>query len=275
MNFLKSIGLAISMYTKIPMPKLEMNNATLKYCLYFLPLTGLIVGITEVAWLIISVTLGFSPVLFGAGACAVPFFVTGGIHLDGYLDTSDALNSHAEVKKKHYILNDPHVGAFSVISSIIYILMMFAVLYEIYSMIGGLQGLWIIGADGPGEPADRLRDFAVYLLVIFIASRALTALSAASIRTSKKEGMLYTFVIFTNRKYLALVSLIVIILCCAAAIKMFGWSGFAFPAGIFVVYLYFRIMAIHQFGGISGDLCGWLIQVTELLLLIIFLFLFR
>lgn len=264
------------MYTKIPMPKLEMNNATLKYCLYFLPLTGLIVGLAEVAWLIICVTLGFSPVLFGAGACAVPFLLTGGIHMDGYVDTSDALNSHADVKKKHYILSDPHVGAFSVISSIIYILMMFAALYEIYSMIGGLQGLWIIGEEGPGESAEsRLRDFAISLGIVFIASRALTSLSAASIRPSKKEGLLYTFVIFTNKKYLAAVSLIVIILCCAVIVKLFGWHGLAFPAGMFSVYLYFRIMSIHQFRGISGDLCGWLVQVTELLLLIILVFLFR
>ena len=34
------------------------------------------------------------------------------------------------------------------------------------------------------------------------------------------------------------------------------------------VFVYYRRMAIRQFGGISGDLAGWFLQTTELAMLV-------
>ena len=45
----------------------------------------------------------------------MPVAVTGGIHLDGYADTSDALSSYGDREKKLEILKDSHCGAFAVI----------------------------------------------------------------------------------------------------------------------------------------------------------------
>lgn len=45
----------------------------------------------------------------------MPVWVTGGIHLDGYADTCDALASYGDREKKLEILKDPHCGAFAVI----------------------------------------------------------------------------------------------------------------------------------------------------------------
>ena len=50
-----------------------------------------------------------------AGFCLIPVWVTGGIHLDGYADTCDALASYGDTAKKLAILKDPHCGAFAVI----------------------------------------------------------------------------------------------------------------------------------------------------------------
>lgn len=44
----------------------------------------------------------------------MPLLVTGGIHIDGFSDTMDALSSHAERQKKLEIMDDPHIGAFGV-----------------------------------------------------------------------------------------------------------------------------------------------------------------
>lgn len=40
----------------------------------------------------------------------LPLIVSGGIHLDGLVDTADALYSRRETEKKLEILKDPHVG---------------------------------------------------------------------------------------------------------------------------------------------------------------------
>ena len=42
-----------------------------------------------------------------AGFCLIPVWVTGGIHLDGYADTCDALSSYGDREKKLEILKDP------------------------------------------------------------------------------------------------------------------------------------------------------------------------
>ena len=45
-----------------------------------------------------------------------PLLVTGGFHVDGFLDTCDALHSYQSMEKKQEILKDPHIGAFAVLS---------------------------------------------------------------------------------------------------------------------------------------------------------------
>ena len=43
-----------------------------------------------------------------------------GIHLDGYLDTMDALSSWREKQRRLEILKDPHAGAFAIIMGCLY-----------------------------------------------------------------------------------------------------------------------------------------------------------
>ena len=38
----------------------------------------------------------------------------------------------------------------------------------------------------------------------------------------------------------------------------------AVPAAAVLVILYYRHMALHMFGGVTGDLAGWFLQVCEL-----------
>ena len=49
-----------------------------------------------------------------------PVLVTGGIHLDGFLDTADALSSWQPWEKKLEILKDSHAGAFAIIMGCAY-----------------------------------------------------------------------------------------------------------------------------------------------------------
>ena len=54
---------------------------------------------------------------------AVPLLVTGGIHLDGFMDTTDARSSYGDMEKKLAILKDSHVGAFAVIGCSFYLIL--------------------------------------------------------------------------------------------------------------------------------------------------------
>ena len=55
--------------------------------------------------------------LYGGG---IPILITGGFHVDGFLDTCDALHSYQPRERKLEILKDSHIGAFAVIMLALY-----------------------------------------------------------------------------------------------------------------------------------------------------------
>ena len=80
----------------------------------FFPLVGVVTGILEVILgnaLLVYTSCG---TLFFAGVMTLlPVLVNGGIHMDGFLDTMDALNSYGSREKKLEILKDSRTGAFA------------------------------------------------------------------------------------------------------------------------------------------------------------------
>ena len=57
-----------------------------------------------------------------------PIIITGGIHMDGFLDTQDALGSYQPRERRLEILKDSHAGAFAIISCAVYLMMYVACL---------------------------------------------------------------------------------------------------------------------------------------------------
>ena len=107
---------------------------------------------------------GFPDFFFTALLVLIPVWVTGGIHLDGYLDTQDALHSYQSRERKLEILKDPHTGAFAVIAGICY----FVLDLGIYS----------------GLTAESVRVIAAG----FVLSRALSGLSVVCFPQARKKG---------------------------------------------------------------------------------------
>src|SRR5699024_12026392 len=59
--------------------------------------------------------------------------LTGGIHLDGWIDASDAFFSYRDVKKRLHIMEDPRVGAFGVFGLLFLLSFRFLFFFEIVS----------------------------------------------------------------------------------------------------------------------------------------------
>ncbi len=244
----------LSVYTRIPMPMVYWNSSNLKYAFCLLPVAGLVTGAAQAAWAALVCATELSPVLGAAIACAVPLLVTGGIHMDGFSDTMDALSSHAERQKKLEIMDDPHMGAFGVMWMIVYMLLCSASYYEILSHT---------------TQSSSLTAVITLLTVIPVISRSVTAFAISHIEPSKKKGMLYTFTSASDMKAVAAASLIVTVVALAAMAYISAIFAVICACMILILFVYFRRMTLKQFGGISGDLCGWLIQMSELLMLII------
>lgn len=96
-----------------PCPKKLWSETARRKMLVCLPLVGLLVGgIWAGAWLLLRGAPG--PVR-AAVCAAVPWLVTGFMHLDGYMDVCDAVLSRRDLPTRRRILKDSHCGAFAVI----------------------------------------------------------------------------------------------------------------------------------------------------------------
>ena len=103
MNLFCSLAIAFSMYSRIPMPTVAWTKERMKYAMCFFPLIGVVIGAITYGSVLVLTALKLDwmarifPVL-------VPLMVTGGIHMDGFLDVTDARASHAPAEKKLEIL---------------------------------------------------------------------------------------------------------------------------------------------------------------------------
>ena len=100
MIVLQTIAVAFAMFSAVPVPQFAWNEKNMRYALCAFPLVGLLCG---ALWCACGVLPLPAPAR-AAGFCLVPVWVTGGIHLDGYADTCDALASYGDREKKLEIL---------------------------------------------------------------------------------------------------------------------------------------------------------------------------
>ena len=125
-QYLNALSMTQSMFCRIPWPFQIWDEDARGKMLLFLPLVGLeIGGLWALSWSACR-WLGLAPVLRGLILCVIPFWLTGFIHLDGYMDVTDAVGSCRALDKRRAILKDSHVGAFAVIGSVLLMLAQFA-----------------------------------------------------------------------------------------------------------------------------------------------------
>ena len=97
---LNSFFMALSMFSRIPVPRIDFSKTNMKYILCFFPLIGAFSGIVQSILFVIMKRCDMNPVFISAVITAVPLIVTGGIHMDGFMDTSDARKSYGDREKE-------------------------------------------------------------------------------------------------------------------------------------------------------------------------------
>ena len=173
MTALQTIAVAFAMFSALPMPQFDWNAKNMRYALCAFPLVGAVCG---ALWCLCGM-LPLPALARAAGFCLVPVWVTGGIHLDGYADTCDALSSYGDTAKKLEILKDPHCGAFAVIRLCSYFAAYFA-------LCGCVQ--------------FTLRVGALWALAL-VGERALSGLAVAAFPLAKNTGLAHTFATAADR----------------------------------------------------------------------------
>ena len=242
---IKPLLIALSAYSIIPVPHFDWSEDNMKFSLCFLPVVGIIEGVLLLLWVLFCGYFEVGNILFAAVSTVLPLVITGGIHMDGYIDCIDALSSHRDRKKMLEILKDPHVGAFAIIYTAIYLLVVFGLYAEISDSILSL----------------------VIIAIGYVLSRSLAAFSAVAMKNARKEGFLVSFSNSAHKKTVIASMIIISMLSVAAMIYVNFTLGIlsALFAGLSLL-LYAGIS--KKFGGITGDTTGYFIQMCELFILI-------
>ena len=241
MNLLRSFFIAFSMYSKIPMPRTEWTKEAMRYAMCFFPLIGAVIGGLVYLWLYLSGDRAGS-LFVTAVAVLIPVAVSGGIHLDGLLDTADALSSYKSREEKLEILKDSHAGAFAIIVGICYFILDMGVYSEV-----------------------RMEQMSV-LALGFILSRALSGLALVTFPVAKNTGLAATFSDMAVKKTVRNTMCVYIVAAGAAMVALSLPYGVAALIGAGLTYAYYHHMSIEKFGGITGDLAGFFLSVSELVM---------
>jgi len=104
-----------SMFCAIPCPVQLWDEDARDLMLPMLPLLGLEIGAIWVFLSWLTGLLGLPALVRGLVLGLYPYMATGFLHLDGFMDVTDAVKSCRDLPRRREILKDSHVGSFAVI----------------------------------------------------------------------------------------------------------------------------------------------------------------
>lgn len=245
MKYLRAFFIAAAMYSRLPVPNVRWDEESKAAVLLLFPLLGIIEAGLIYAAAIFMLRISVAAPLAALCLTALPLLFTGGIHFDGFLDTADALGSWKGKEEKLAILKDVHAGSA-------------AVLQGGLMLLGGFAAWLTLFETG------RLPEYLPQLLPIFLMSRALSTLSIYLLPNARGAGTVYDFTSSRARRTGQLLSSLYLILAAAA---LFGtgslFTGACIFAAVLLAAVYSGARAALSFGGMTGDLAGFLLTNCE------------
>lgn len=206
--------------------------------LAFYPLVGLLIGFLLL--LFQKLTLLIFPLqVASALTLALWIILSGGLHLDGFLDACDGLLGGWTPEKRLEIMRDEHHGAFALAGGVLLLLLKFTALST-----GGLDPLALLFAPMLG------RWGMVLAVVLFPYQRV--------------EGVGRTIKDFASRKHL-LVAALWVFITAALASSVVGWVAIVV---VVVVVLGGAQVTLRLIPGLTGDIYGALNELAELAVLL-------
>lgn len=243
-RILHGIVMSMSMFTSIPMPHIWDDKA-FSVVGPSLPLVGAVIGGIWFGLALLLKAMVAPMLIFAVLAVLIPLFLSGFIHIDGYMDTSDAFFSRGDLEKKRAILKDSHVGAFAVIALAVYFML-------------AVSSMYTVAASGTSL---------LPLILIPVMSRAIAGIMLLNARPMSQTGFGATFK--QNTRPVHTIVLAVFLLLGFVAAFFCGITAVLVLIVLVAVGVIVGIVMVDQFDGISGDLCGFIITVSEVTAMLI------
>ncbi len=226
-------ALAVSMLTTLPFLRVhDFFKGINGYAVMFYPFVGFLLG-----GILYGISIILGPYIPSAHLHVLIFafwvLLTGALHLDGLSDSIDALFVSKE--RAETVMKDPHIGAMGMTFTGVFLIVKASILIT-------LDALWALPL------ILMLARFNTVLAIYFFSYIRENGMSTLA----KQE--------FTKGQL-------------TASILMVLLASLFFPAGLLLLgisllsLLFFKFWFSRRFGGFSGDLYGFMIEGTELILL--------
>lgn len=251
MNSLRS---AIGFLTILPVAPRDGTGGLASVRSWF-PVVGLVLGgflasadlLMRSAYSMVAQGDGGAPPLLLAAVLTVLLVVlTRALHLDGFMDCCDALFGGFDRERRLEILRDPHVGAFAVT---------------------GVVGLLLLKASAVMALPQAGR---LWVLLLFPCLSRWAVVLVMELFPYVRSGGIGTPFMNNSRRWQAAFALSVAVI---AALVIAGPVGLVFVAVASMVGWAVGAWASKQLGGVTGDVYGAVIEISEVAVLLVGVFL--
>ena len=175
-----------------------------------------------------------------AGVLAV---LTRGLHLDGFMDTCDALGGGHDRERRLEILRDPHVGAFAVIGAVF---------------------LLVIKCSALAALPSESRSWT--LVVVLCVSRWAVLVVMGRFPYARREGLGTPFVRDAGATRVMIAGLAV---AGSVAVALAGSLGLVLVGAAGLVAWALGAWAARLLGGVTGDIYGAVVETSEVAMLVL------
>lgn len=245
MKYITGFFMTWGNFCTLPCPCKLWDGKYKSIMLGFLPAIGLIIGLIWAAAYFAMVFLGLPYLVVSFLVTFLLFALCGFMHLDGFMDCSDAIMSRRPLEDRQRILKDSHTGAFAVVSVVFLILGYYSCISTAIS--GGI-------------------DF-VNMILICVISRSVSGLE---VLISKPMGTSQYVEMSDSEKATKKEGIMLIIIQLIAFLILGFWCS-SYYAGTAIVCAAAAIGALiavtygkKQLGGMNGDIAGYGIVWGEL-----------
>ncbi|WP_078553212.1 adenosylcobinamide-GDP ribazoletransferase [Bacillus alkalicellulosilyticus] len=237
--FINGFLFALQFLTIIPVPKevpWDKRHAQASIVMY--PLVGLLIGaIVAVFYYGFTEWFSLSPLFIAFFLLSLGVLLSGGLHLDGWMDVSDAVGSYRDVEKKHEIMKDSRVGSFAVLSVFFLLGWRLFFMYEVFLF----------------SPHSLY-----YLIVIPFLTKTMMGSNVIFAQPAKTEGLAYALQRYVHKRLFGYF-ICYIVLTAVGSINIsteffYHWLILTGSAFLFLVASIGFMK--RQFNGMTGDTVG-------------------
>lgn len=239
----KEFRIAVSFLTRLPLPyRGEWDEKSFSRSSVFYPLVGLIVG-AIVGFVVFLTRLTGLDSLAAVAALITAVTVSGGMHLDGFMDMCDGIFASRGRERALEIMKDSRVGSFAVIG----VVLLFLLKYALYVPV--IASPWFFPA----------------ILGAFVFSRFMLICCMLCFPSARAEGLGVTV-----KRYVSKPALLWGVLLLAAIFAVSGYYPLLIAFFLsFLIVMGLSALVSRFLHGLTGDIYGAMAEMGEAVFLLV------